>query len=136
MNPANYHFKTMSRPAAVDPLVPFPVRLPTSVVERWRVEAETRGVTLSDLLRSHLTVEAAKPLGNAVPLKRVKLVAAPEVDPELTRAINRAGENINQIARNINTATLVGSGVNVVTVLIEMKKIRETLDAIYAHQAV
>ena len=125
----------MPRPAAADPLIPFPVRLRTSQVEVWRLEALKAGVTLSDLLRSHLTIESAKPLGKAVPLKRVKLTASPAVDPELTRAINRAGNNLNQIARNINSAMLIGDGVHLVSLLTEMKKIRETLDAIYSHQA-
>ena len=98
LNPCN---SPMARPNATDPLIPLPVRLPTSTVERLRAEATAAGVSLSDVLRSHLTLAEAKPLGKPRPRRRepTKLGAVSGADPVLLRALSGIGNNMNQIAR-------------------------------------
>ena len=90
--------------ATPDPLIPLPVRLPTSTVLRLRAQADAKGCSVSDVLRAHLTLADAKPLGNKRPEKRPEILGAVgRADPALLRAIASIGNNINQISRSINS---------------------------------
>jgi len=105
-----------------DPLVVVPVRLPTSVVMQLRAEAEAKGVSVSDVLRSRVAHEAVKPLGRPTPRKRPVAAAAPRVDPALLRELAKIGNNLNQIGRWCNTVKDEGQAVQVLGVLVAIEQ--------------
>ena len=109
----------MGRPTVRDPLVPLPLRLPTSTVARLRTQAEAAGVTLSDVLRAHLTVDEAKPLAKPRPRRRPpkKLGSVSGSDPSLLRQLAAIGNNVNQIARAVNAGMVTGSSVDGIQLL-------------------
>ena len=105
----------MSRPTADDPLVPVPVRLPASLKARLKAEAAADGRTsISDVLRSYISLEAVKPLGTSAPRRRIpKLLSSVSGhDPALLREIASLGGNLNQIARRINGQALAGDPID------------------------
>ena len=114
-----------------DPLIPLPVRFPTSTVERLRARADASGVTLSDMLRSHLTLDAAKPLGKPVPRRRVsKLASVSGLDPVLLRQLASIGSNVNQLAHQVNAGALAGTTMDALALLTELQQIERHLRAI------
>ncbi len=114
----------MARPPADDPLIPLPVRLPTSTVERLRALAVARGCNVSDMLRSHLTLIEAKPLGKPRPRKREQnLSAVSGADPVLLRAVAGIGNNMNQLARAVNAGLVGGTPVECVQILASLRSI-------------
>ncbi len=120
--------KTMARPSAADPLVLLPCRIPASVVERLQLEADANGSTLSDALRSHLTLDAAKPLGKPRPRKRdLGSRGVSKADPALLRQLAAIGNNCNQIARQINSTAISGQQVDLISALNELRKIQNHL---------
>ena len=119
----------MARPSALDPLIPLPVRLPTSLVEQLRAQADASGVTLSDVLRSHLTLVEAKPLAKPRPQFRPKkLGEVSGADPALMRQIAGIGNNLNQLARTVNAGLLGGSGIDTAQLLLHMAAMERHLD--------
>ena len=60
---------------------------------RWQAVAESRGLSLSDLVRSVLDGQRRSPRPQQ---------AAPMVDPELLREMARIGNNLNQLAQVAN----------------------------------
>ncbi len=127
----------MARSPALDPLIPLPVRLPTSLVERLRAQADAAGVTLSDVLRSHLTLAEAKPLAKPRPQFRPKkLGEVSGADPQLLRQIASIGNNVNQLARTVNAGLLGGSGIENAELLLHLASIERhlgTLTKSHAH---
>jgi len=126
----------MPRPSASDPLIPLPVRLPTSTVERLRRQALDTGFSLSDVLRSHLTLSEAKPLGKPIPRRRAPMLAPVSgIDPVLLRQLASIGSNVNQIAHQVNSGALAGTTLDMLAVLIELQQIERHLRAIVAHRS-
>lgn len=70
------------------------IRVGDSERERWRALADAEQLTLSDLIRSRLSSEV---VGRS-PRRR-----AGAVDADLIRQIAKIGNNLNQIARWVNT---------------------------------
>ena len=66
------------------------VRTTPEDMARWQAVAESRGASLSDLVRSLLDGQRRSPRPQR---------AAPSVDPELLRELARIGNNLNQLAR-------------------------------------
>lgn len=58
---------------------------------RWQEIAKSKGVSLSELVRSLLNEQRLR-----------KLRAVPSVDPALLRELARTGNNLNQISHAIN----------------------------------
>lgn len=75
------------------------VRLKVAARERaaWKHAADAAGVTLSDLIRERM----ATPLVGRAP--RVRRLAAPSADPCLLIGVAKLGNNLNQLARWVNT---------------------------------
>jgi hypothetical protein len=118
----------MARPNADDPLIPLPVRLPRSAVERLREQATAAGCSLSDVLRSHLTLADAKPLGKPRPRRREpKKLGTVSADPVLLRELASIGNNINQLARNVNSGLLGGTPIDCVLVLASLRAIEQQI---------
>jgi hypothetical protein len=121
----------MPRSPVDDPLLPCTARLPRSLVVQLQSQAEEVGVTFSDVLRSHLTPVAAKPLGNPRPTRRPKLlVKASGADPLLMRRLAGIGNNANQIARGVNTDVLLGTPIQIVQLLSLVMSIEQSLQQI------
>lgn len=119
----------MARPNVDDPLIPLPVRLPTSLVERLRDQAAAAGCSVSDALRSHLTLAEAKPLGKPRPRRREpkKLGAVSGADPVLLRELASIGNNMNQLARTVNAGLLAGSPIECVQILASLRSIEQQI---------
>lgn len=98
----------MPAPRADDPLVPFACRVPASIATRLRAEAAETGTTVSDVLRSHLTLAEVKPLGKARPRRREnkRLASVSAADPALMQALRQIGINVDQIAFCLNSVRL------------------------------
>ncbi|MBP6902116.1 MAG: plasmid mobilization relaxosome protein MobC [Burkholderiaceae bacterium] len=118
---------------ADDPLVLVPLRLPKSLVDAARAEAEAAGCTLSDAVRSRISSSAVQPLGKPRPARRVPPPqGATQVlrDPALVRQIAAIGGNLNQLARAVNSASVAGTPLQAVAVLARLCVIERQLDAL------
>lgn len=118
----------MPRQSAADLLVPLPCRLPASLVARFAARAKEQGVTLSDVLRAHLTADEAKPLGKAVPRKRAKLAKVSGADPMLLRQLVGMANNLNQIARSANISSKTAQPLDMISLLITLKSIEKNIE--------
>lgn len=127
----------MARPNSQDPLIPCPVRLPASLVQGLRAQAAAAGCSLSDVLRSHLTLEDAKPLGKPRPRRREpkKLGAVSGADPVLLRELASIGNNMNQLARSVNVGLLGGTPIECVQILVSLRSIEQKIMLIGEHHA-
>lgn len=91
-----------------EPLVIVTFRVPPVVRDAIYIEAAENGVTASDVIRSHFSEEAIKPLGQPRPSRRPQRLAEPEGSPELAAQLAKIGNNLNQIARQINSDARLG----------------------------
>lgn len=118
-----------------DPLTSLSVRFPFSLVQKLRVQSVQSGVTVSDVLRSHLTLAEARPLSKPVPRRRPKhLAPVSGADPALLRQLAGMGSNLNQIAHQINACALAGEALPALRLLTELQQIERHLRAISDHQ--
>lgn len=118
----------MARPPAEDPLVPITLRLPRSVKAQLLAHAEKEGVTVSDAFRAHVTAEAVKVL--AKPRRSStdrKLRRYSRTDPDLLLQISRIGNNLNELARAVNTE---GVATKLLEILAEITRTRSELERI------
>ena len=117
---------------ADDPLVLLPLRVPASLRAVLVEQANAAGSTLSDALRSHLTLAAAKPLGKPVPRRRQpqRLAAVSGADPELVRQVAAIGSNLNQIARAANTVAINGKQIEIIELLVLLRSIERKVDCL------
>jgi len=127
----------MPPPRVVDPLVPVPLRLPSSLVEQLRSRATAADCSVSDVLRSHLTLEPAKPLAKRRPTKREpkRLGSVSGADPALLRQLSGLGNSMNQVARAVNSGAVVGTPTECVQVLATLRSIDLKLASIEERHA-
>ena len=126
----------MARPTSENPLLPFPVRLPSDLVERLRSEATAAGVTNSDIFRRYLSLADAKPLAKTRPVRQQKYTGKlNKADPELMRALAGIGNNLNQLAHGVNHSNLLGEPIARVHILSILRKIEQQLEALAAQNA-
>ena len=113
------------------------VRVPTSLRNVLAALAVAANITLSDALRAHLSLDAAKPLGNPVPRRRppAQLGRVSRVDPEFLRQIAAIGSNLNQIARAANAAAAQAAPLQLVELLTLLRSIETQIDALTALDA-
>ena len=88
------------------------VKIRASEAERakWHARARSAGLTLSDLVR------------RSVGRVRVWTVAHAEAERERTRELARIGNNLNQIARWVNTHKDAAEAVEVIGHLVALKR--------------
>lgn len=126
----------MARPNAEDPLIPFPVRLPTSLAEQLKAEAAAHGCTNSDVFRRYIDLAKAKPLNAPRPIRHQKYTGpVNHADPDLMRALAGIGNNLNQIAHGVNASNLAGEPIARAHILIQLRKIEQMLERIGAENA-
>jgi hypothetical protein len=83
----------------------------------WQTLAKSYGVSLSELVRQKLSL--------TIPVKKKRVKT---VDPELLRAINSIGNNLNQISRKLNEGQKFDA-------VLELASIEEKLERVLnAHQ--
>lgn len=126
----------MPRPTAENPLIPFPVRLPTDLVERLRAEAAASGVTNSDVFRRYLSLADAKPLAQPRPQRAQKYTGrVNHADPDLMRSLAGIGNNLNQLARSVNVSNLANEPLSRIHILSVLRLIEQKLEVIGAKNA-
>ncbi len=126
----------MPRPNSLDPLEPFPVRLPASLVTRLRAEAQAAGVTNSDVIRSYLQLADAKPLGQPRQVRKQKYIGEiNKADPALMRSLASIGNNLNQIAQGINRSNLAKEPLSKIEIVVILRQIEKQIDEIGAINA-
>lgn len=114
---------------ADDPLVLVPLRLPKSLVDAARDEAEATGATLSDAVRTRIASSAVKLLGKPRVRRRAALLPdrVHRADPALVRQVAAIGSNLNQLARVANASALNGTPIEVITLLTQLCAIERQL---------
>ncbi len=119
----------MSARRTADPLVLVPLRLPKSLIDAARNEAEATGVTLSDAVRARIASSAVKLLGKPRVRRRVALPPdrVQRADPALVRQVAAIGSNLNQIARAANISALNGAPIQVIPLLTQLCAIERQL---------
>ena len=105
-------------------------RLPSAVAESWRQQADRAGVSLSDFLRS--AIDARQQTGIAGPGKRPARRTWTPADPELVRQLAWIGNNINQIAKWVNTNK---SGIDAVELLAHLNALRRNFSFLLPSKA-
>lgn len=117
-----------------DPLVSLSVRIPKSLLDSMKACAHETGVTLADQLRSHLSLDAVKPLG--VPVKRHRAMRQLErthcADPALLRQLAAIGCNLNQIARKVNAQAVADNLLEIIEVLVLLRAIEDDFAVLIA----
>lgn len=98
------------------------VRLDAGEMEHLKTQAAASNLRVSDFVREVLELKSEKAA------KRIQR-AAPRYLPDAATitAIARANNNLNQIARALNTANRSGAEVTLRTVVGQLEDIRETL---------
>ena len=121
----------MSRPlkSAVPLAAVLGVRVPVEVAKRWREQAAGRSLSISDWLRQAIEPDSVRVTGRigGSTMTRRKFSAA---DPALLRAISRLGNNLNQIARALNDASLRAERVDALRCLQALREIQRQLAAL------
>ena len=109
----------MPRSQLLDPLVPFAVRIPSSLNSAIREKAAENGVTLADVLRAHLTLVQAKPLATPKPRRRQpkELGKISNDPPEVVRQMSRIGLNLSENARVATAASMAGQKIDDIKIL-------------------
>ena len=106
-------------------------RLPAAVAASWRTAAEAAGLSLSDWVRAQVTVSGEIPVTTRKPSPRKSPVhrTVVPVDPLLVRAVANAGNNLNQIARALNSVDADVSTSAILVMLVETeRRLQEILD--------
>jgi len=115
-------------PRSLDKRLAF--RLPADVADLWKATAEAAGLSLSDWLRAQVRVEGAdivvtrKPTPQKMPVSREHV----PVDPALVRAVANAGNNLNQIARHLNSGESLTPAAILVVLTEAEQRLQEILD--------
>jgi len=90
-------------------------RLPEHIAQSWRDQAAAAGTSLSDWVRAK--VDTAQVTGIAAPAKLPKRRSYTPADPELLRQVAAIGNNLNQLARSVNSRYEAISSVQIISVL-------------------
>ena len=124
--------------SASDPLVPLPFRVPASLKLALQRAAESAGSTVSDVLRSRLTLEAVAPLGKSPPRRRTprQLGSISDADPRLMRELASIGSNLNQISRALNTGLCIGKPLELIESLVLLRSIEARIQRMAGIEAV
>ncbi len=101
---------------------PFEVWLSKSEREKIKQLAQSHGMSMSAYMRNRAIGKEEMPCPKPAPK-----VIIHEVDPELVRQIARIGNNINQIARHLNTKRDELTGAELMDAITTLKAIEDDL---------
>ena len=120
-----------------EPLVQCSLRLPQSIVDRLQAEADATKRSRSDVARAYFEVPAdfgpVNPTGYPTPISRPQLEKPKRCDPDLVRNVAWIGNNLNQLARQVNKSGM--SVDNRMHVLRELERIRNDITALEERHA-
>jgi hypothetical protein len=104
-------------------------RLPKAIAEQWKTAAAARRQTLSDWLREQISDGDIQQNPTKCRPRRIRETVRnyQKVDPELVRELARIGNNLNQIARQINQAVARESKIEVASFLVALTAIQAEL---------
>ena len=105
-------------------------RLPETVAEEWRQRADLAGLSVSDFVRA--AVDTHQATGIASPGKRRPRRNYTQADPELVRHVAWIGNNINQLARWVNTNK---SGIEAIELLAHINALSSSFSSLLPPQA-
>ncbi|WP_175507919.1 MobC family plasmid mobilization relaxosome protein [Halomonas korlensis] len=97
-----------------------------TIIMRFRVNPEERQV-----IKYNAGKQQVGPFVRDLALGKKSKRRAPPVNKELVREISKVGNNLNQIARHINTSKKSGLDVSAIELLSEIREIRSSLDEIW-----
>jgi len=103
-------------------------RLPETVAEDWRRQADRAGLSLSDFVRA--AVDTHQATGIAPPGRRRASRSSTPADPALVRQIAWIGNNLNQVARWANRNNGSSTAAEVVQVLVHLSAMSRALDVL------
>jgi hypothetical protein len=115
-----------------DPLVNVSLKVPVSLRADLEAQAAESNCTLSDALRTHLTLSLAKPLDKRVPRRRLpqRLSGVSGVDSGLLRQLAAIGSNLNQLARVANGHSLAGQPMEALEIIILLRSMEQQIGAL------
>lgn len=79
------------------------MRLPAEVADAWKAAAKAAGRSLSDWIRAQVAVGGVVVTGKPSPARVPKRRAEAQADPALVREVAKVGNNLNQVARKLNS---------------------------------
>lgn len=120
MQTANPKIPKDKKPPPLRLLSRLAFRLPEQVANDWRKQAGAAGISLSDWLRAK--VDVAQTTGIAPPAKAPKRRKYTPVDPALLFQVAQIGNNLNQIARHINSRNVSITSVHVLALLTSIRR--------------
>ncbi len=109
-------------------------RLPAELASSLLAEAEDLNLTLSDVLRLKLSDADRSIVVTERKVQKVRREYTP-VDPDLLRQIAIMGNNLNQIARTLNKAKVIGTPVDLIANLSVLTAIEQELSKFLPHNS-
>lgn len=124
----------MPRKPVDDPLVPVTLRLPQSLRDQLNARATSIGASLSDVVRGHLNLDDAKPLGKPKPraLRPIQRSRVSAADPNLLREIGRMSGHLDQIGRTVAKGQWGNDSSGVTALLVQLCAIERNLESLAA----
>jgi hypothetical protein len=97
-----------------------------TIIMRFRVNPEEHLI-----IKDNAGKQQVGPFVRDLALGKKSKRRTPPVNKELVREISRVGNNLNQIARHINTSKKSGLDVSAIEVLSEIREIRSVLGEVW-----
>lgn len=121
----------MARPRkTAEELMAVTVRLPVAFIKRVDEISEKTGVSRSDIIRPRIDTSDTSSISvtmKPAPQKRQRIGKASAADPKLMMQLAGIGNNMNQIARAVNSAALQGQSVDSTSILISLMNIEQQI---------
>jgi len=96
-------------------------RIPKVVKAKWQDEAKAANLCLGDFIRASIESGDKTLISNKPTPRKIPKIKRETADPKLIQAIARCGNNLNQIARRVNTQD------DAIDIHIELVEIKEQL---------
>ena len=126
----------MARPRkTAEELMAVTVRLPVAFIKHVDEISAKTGVSRSDIIRPRIDTSDSSPISvtfNPAPQKRQRVAKASAADPKLMAQLAGIGNNLNQIARTVNSGVLTGQSVDGMSVLITLMNIEQQIKRLSA----
>ena len=103
-------------------------RLPSAVADDWRSQAKASGLSLSDWLRG--LVDSRQTTGLPTPASQPRCDEKNSYDPELMRQLLKIGNNLNQVARALNTSKKMGTPFDMIQALVLLNSIEQQISPV------
>lgn len=126
----------MARPRkTAEELMAVTVRLPVAFIKHVDEISAKTGVSRSDIIRPRIDTSDTSSISvtmKPAPQKRQRIGKASAADPKLMMQLAGMGNNLNQIARTVNSGLLTGQSVDGMAVLIALMNIEQQIKRLSA----